>query len=95
MIKKIFLSFSFFTSFFAFTQSNGANISGNIESTFQYLRADSLIGANLPPEKGLLNSYMNAFYTQGGFKAGMRIESYMPHKKTKALSQRTQSRVSR
>ena len=79
MFKKFFFSFSFLTSFIAFNQTNGANISGNIESTFQYLRADSLIGANLPPEKGLLNSYMNAFYTQGSFKAGMRIESYMPH----------------
>lgn len=79
MIKNIFFSFSLFTSFIAYNQSNIANISGNIESTFQYLRADSLIGANLPPQKGLLNSYMNAFYTQGSFKAGMRIESYMPH----------------
>ena len=79
MIKNIFFSFSIFTSFIAYNQSNNANITGNIESTFQYLRADSLIGANLPPQKGLLNSYMNAFYTQGSFKAGMRIESYMPH----------------
>ena len=79
MIKNIFFSFSIFTSFTAYNQSNNANITGNIESTFQYLRADSLIGANLPPQKGLLNSYMNAFYTQGCFKAGMRIESYMPH----------------
>ena len=79
MIKKFFFSFSFFTSLIAYNQTNGANISGNIESTFQYLRADSLIGANLPPQKGLLNSYMNAIYTQGSFKAGMRIESYMPH----------------
>ena len=79
MIKNIFFSFSIFTSFIAYNQSNNANITGNIESTFQYLRADSLIGANLPPQKGLLNSYMNAFYTQGCFKAGMRIESYMPH----------------
>ena len=79
MIKNIFFSFSIFTSFIVYNQSNNANITGNIESTFQYLRADSLIGANLPPQKGLLNSYMNAFYTQGSFKAGMRIESYMPH----------------
>ena len=79
MFKKIFYSFFFVTSFIAYNQTNNANITGNIESTFQYLRADSLIGANLPPQKGLLNSYMNAFYTQGSFKAGMRIESYMPH----------------
>jgi hypothetical protein len=79
MIKKFFISLSLLTSLITYSQTNGANITGNIESTFQYLRADSLIGANLPPEKGLLNSYMNAFYTQGSFKAGMRIESYMPH----------------
>ena len=54
------------------------NFTGNIESTFQYLNADSIIGANQPPSKGLLNSYMNVFYTNGGFKAGMRLESYLP-----------------
>ena len=62
-----------------FSQTNNAIITGNIESTFQYLKEDTLIGANLPPEKGLLNSYMNAFYFQGNFKAGIRIESYLPH----------------
>lgn len=55
-----------------------ANISGNIESTFQYLNNDSLIGATQPDQKGLLNSYMNVFYTQGKFKAGLRVESYLP-----------------
>lgn len=80
MIKRIlFASFLIFV-FKGFGQSeNKASITGNIESTFQYLKADSLIGANLPPEKGLLNSYMNAFYTQGNFKAGIRLESYLPH----------------
>ena len=53
-------------------------LSGNIESTFQYLNEDSLIGANQPAQKGLINSYMNIFYTQGKFKAGMRLESYLP-----------------
>ncbi len=79
MSKKIFFTLLIFTCYKSYGQGNNASITGNIESTFQYLRADSLIGANLPPEKGLLNSYMNAFYTQGNFKAGMRIESYMPH----------------
>ena len=37
------------------------NFTGNIESTFQYLNSDSVIGANQPPSKGLLNSYMNVF----------------------------------
>lgn len=53
-------------------------IIGNAESTFQYLNEDTVIGANQPPSKGLINSYMNVFYTNGGFKAGMRLESYLP-----------------
>jgi hypothetical protein len=53
-------------------------VTGNVESTFQYLNEDTLIGANQPAEKGLLNSYMNVFYTNENFKAGMRMESYLP-----------------
>ncbi len=59
-----------------FGQVAPGNFTGNIESTFQYLNADSLIGATQPDSKGLLNTYMNVFYTQGNFKAGMRFESY-------------------
>lgn len=58
--------------------NKGGSITGNMESTFQYLNQDSLIGANQPDSKGLLNTYMNVFYTQGNFKAGMRFESYLP-----------------
>ncbi len=58
--------------------SNAPNITGNMESTFQFLNEDTLIGANRPASVGLLNSYMNVFYRQGGFKAGMRMESYLP-----------------
>ena len=61
-----------------FGQSNTANITGNVESIFQYLNEDTLIGADQPPSKGLINSYMNVFYTQGNFKAGLRFESYLP-----------------
>ncbi|PHR31132.1 MAG: hypothetical protein COA38_08795 [Fluviicola sp.] len=61
-----------------YSQNNGGSISGNIESTFQFLNNDTLIGANQPAEKGLLNTYMNVFYTNGNFKAGMRLESYLP-----------------
>lgn len=53
-------------------------ITGNIETTFQYLNKDSLIGADQPESKGLLSSYANVFYTNGNIKAGMRIESYLP-----------------
>ena len=62
-------------SFSSFSQGS---VTGNIESTFQYLNADSIIDAKQPVQKGLLNSYMNVYYTQGNFKAGMRLESYLP-----------------
>jgi hypothetical protein len=72
---KYFFFAIFFSPVILFSQ---ANISGNIESTFQYLNNDSLIGATQPDQKGLINSYMNVFYTQGKFKAGLRVESYLP-----------------
>lgn len=59
-------------------QNKGGNLTGNVESTFQYLNQDSLIGADQPDSKGLMNTYMNVFYTHGNFKGGMRIESYLP-----------------
>tara|TARA_B100001287_G_scaffold89347_1_gene74886 strand:- start:848 stop:2515 length:1668 start_codon:yes stop_codon:yes gene_type:complete len=61
----------------SFLLSQGS-VSGNAESTFQYLNEDTIIGANQPPSKALINSYMNVFYTNGKFKAGMRLESYLP-----------------
>ena len=72
---KYFFFAIFLSPFLLFSQ---ANISGNIESTFQYLNNDSLIGATQPDQKGLINSYMNVFYTHGKFKAGLRVESYLP-----------------
>ena len=75
MVKSTILFGFLFMPVILFGQGN---FTGNIESTFQYLNADSIIGANQPPSKGLLNSYMNVFYTNGGFKAGMRLESYLP-----------------
>ncbi|MDB3906544.1 DUF6029 family protein [Crocinitomicaceae bacterium] len=62
----------------AMSQGNNGTITGNMESIFQYLNEDSVINANQPPEKGLLNSYINVFYTNGKFKAGIRMESYLP-----------------
>lgn len=59
-------------------QSASGSFTGNMEATFQYLNPDSIIGATQPASKGLLNSYANMFYTNSGFKAGMRIESYLP-----------------
>jgi hypothetical protein len=53
-------------------------ISGNIETIYQYLVTDTLIGADQPAEKSLVNSYANINYRNQGFKAGVRMEAYMP-----------------
>ncbi|NBN99246.1 MAG: hypothetical protein EBV19_08445, partial [Flavobacteriia bacterium] len=70
--------FSLITGLGISTFWSQGNFTGNIESTFQYLNNDPIINALQPPTKGLVNSYMNVFYTHGGFKAGMRVESYLP-----------------
>ena len=75
MFKTVILSALFLLPNILFSQGN---FTGNAESIFQYLNSDTIIGANQPPSKGLLNSYMNVFYTNKGFKAGMRLESYLP-----------------
>jgi hypothetical protein len=75
MFKTVILSALFLLPNVLFSQGN---FTGNAESIFQYLNSDTIISANQPPSKGLLNSYMNVFYTNKGFKAGMRLESYLP-----------------
>ena len=79
-MKKIFLSALVFSVAFIGRGQNedGLNITGNMESTFQYLNDDPVIGANQPASKALINSYMNVFVTYKHFKAGMRLESYLP-----------------
>lgn len=78
MFKNLsFFSFILFQTQ-VFGQFKEGTFTGNVESTFQYLNEDSIIGAAQPDSKGLLNSYMNLFYTNGHIKAGVRIESYLP-----------------
>ncbi|MGJ8661166.1 MAG: DUF6029 family protein [Bacteroidota bacterium] len=80
MTNKL-LALSLVVSPFLWSQENNSNapsITGNMETTFQYLNEDTLIGANRPASVGLINSYMNVFYRQAGFKAGARFESYLP-----------------
>jgi len=74
-LKNLLLALFLLGATFLFSQGS---VSGNAETTFQYLNEDTIIGANQPPSKGLINSYMNVFYTNGNFKAGMRLESYLP-----------------
>lgn len=75
-LKLSIAAFSVFT--IGYGQVNLGSVSGNIESTFQYLNKDSLIGADQPESKALLNSYANIYYRVGNFKAGVRLESYLP-----------------
>lgn len=77
-MKRIIALFLGCISFTAIGQQNGGSFTGNIESTFQYLNRDSLIGADQPESKGLLSTYANVFYTNGNFRAGIRAESYLP-----------------
>lgn len=78
-MKKFLFSCFILFSVKGFSQLLGPNVSGNIETTFQYLNPDTLIGAQQPPEKTVFNSYALVNYTFKGFKAGARIESYLPH----------------
>ncbi|MCB9224648.1 MAG: hypothetical protein H6582_10755 [Crocinitomicaceae bacterium] len=77
-MKKFILPF-IFLSVVSNAQVLGPNISGNIESTFQYLNEDTLIGAQQPSEKTVLNTYALVNYSWKGFRAGTRFESYLPH----------------
>ena len=77
-MKKLFLPVLLF-SITGLSQQLGPNVSGNVESTFQYLNADTLIGANQPAEKAVLNNYALINYSLKGFRAGVRFESYLPH----------------
>lgn len=65
--------------FSVYSQQLGPNVSGNVETTFQYLNADTLIGANQPAEKAVMNNYALINYTLKDFRAGVRFESYLPH----------------
>ena len=80
MIQKTFLVLLLCISSVTYSQdfTNGGTFTGNIESTFQYLNNDTIIDATQPAQKGLINSYMNVLYTNRNFKAGMRLESYLP-----------------
>ncbi|MFK8045426.1 MAG: DUF6029 family protein [Crocinitomicaceae bacterium] len=53
-------------------------VTGNVETIFQYLQSDSTIDAFAPEQKAVMNSYANINYSLGNFKAGVRLESYMP-----------------
>lgn len=49
---------------------------GNFQFLSQQYSEDSLIGATVPPATTAINGFGNLMYTQGGFSAGMRFETY-------------------
>ncbi len=76
-MKKLILV-AFYFPYFLIGQQLGPNVTGNIETNFQYLSTDTLIGAIQPIEKSVMNSYANVNYSYNNFRAGVRFESYLP-----------------
>tara|TARA_B100000508_G_scaffold141092_1_gene146479 strand:+ start:157395 stop:158297 length:903 start_codon:yes stop_codon:yes gene_type:complete len=75
--KLLAICVAFFSMYYTQLHAQGS-ISGNLETTYQYLVSDSAIGALQPDEESLVNSYMNINYRNQGFKAGVRFEAYLP-----------------
>ena len=55
----------------------GGQVTGNFQIDAQLSRQDSSIGAEDVPQKLLSNVFANLLYTNGGFSAGIRFESYL------------------
>jgi hypothetical protein len=72
-----FLALCCIITFSIYSNAQG-DISGNMETIYQYLVKDDAIGAQQPDEKSLVNAYANINYRNSGFKAGVRLETYMP-----------------
>ncbi|MBR1644558.1 MAG: hypothetical protein IJ684_04235 [Bacteroidales bacterium] len=54
----------------------GGHVTGNIQFDGQISHRDSVIGAEDVPERFLSNARVDLTYTNGGFSAGVRFESY-------------------
>ncbi|MDL2314832.1 DUF6029 family protein [Bacteroidales bacterium OttesenSCG-928-C19] len=77
MKKVVFIAL--FAGCFAVANAQGilgGKVTGNIQIDAQISKEDKDIGAPDVPEKLLSNMYGNIQYTNGGFTAGMRLESY-------------------
>ena len=55
----------------------GGHVTGNIQLDGQISHADSVIGAENVAEHLLTNARADILYTNGGFSAGLRFESYL------------------
>lgn len=56
---------------------NRGEIRGNFQIEAQYYVEDSITGAQEVPEDIRSNAFLNLIYTNGGFSAGIRYESYL------------------
>ncbi len=54
----------------------GGHVTGNIQLDGQLTRTDTLIGAEMKPERVLLNGRADILYTNGDFIGGLRFEIY-------------------
>lgn len=57
---------------------DGGEVHGNFSTDAQFYKEDLEIGAIPPPQQFGINSWMNLQYTQGRFRAGVRLEGYNP-----------------
>lgn len=78
-MKKLIFGILGLTACYSFGQTGlGGNVTGNMETNMQYLNTDTLIGAFAPEQKVVMNTYMNVNYSVNKFRAGVRLESYLP-----------------
>lgn len=77
-LKLVLFSFGMLAilPFFCQQNNNTGNIHGFYQTDAQYYFPDSLIAAPTVPEKFLSNTFANFNYSNGGFSAGLRYESY-------------------
>lgn len=54
----------------------GGHVTGNIQLDGQLTQTDTLIGAEMKPEKLLMNGRADILYTNGDFSGGLRFEIY-------------------
>lgn len=58
--------------------AQGGQVNGNFSTDAQYYNDDEQIGAVAPAARFANNAWANINYTQGPFRAGIRLENYSP-----------------
>ena len=79
-MKKLLILLTLLAFAFIVKAQGDPKKTGQLHGNFQFLSQqyseDSLIGATVPPATTAINGFGNLMYTQGGFSAGMRFETY-------------------